>query len=65
MISLKELPHKEQHSYAHRLLRECLKACGIEYNENTPIVYGELGKPSLAEFPDVHYNVTHADGITA
>lgn len=65
IISLKELPHDAQHEYAHRLLRECLRLCGIDYGENTRITLGEHGKPSLADYPDIHYNVTHADGITA
>lgn len=63
IISIKELPKAEQHSHAHRLLRECLKPYGIDYTEETPIEYGELGKPSLKEHPEVHYNVSHADGI--
>lgn len=64
IISLKELPHSGQHEYAHKLLGSCLKACGIEYSENTRITIGEYGKPSLTDYPSVHYNVSHADGIT-
>lgn len=65
IISLKKLPKAGQHEYAHRLLRECLKPHGVSYTENTPIAKGAHGKPSLAEHPHIHYNVTHADGITA
>lgn len=65
IISLKELPHSEQHGYAHRLLGSCLRYCGVDYNENTQISYGKYGKPSLTDYPDIHYNLTHAGGITA
>lgn len=65
IISIKELPKEAQHSHAHRLLRECLRPYGIDYSESTKIIKGELGKPSLADYPDVHYNITHADGIAA
>lgn len=63
IISLKKLPKEAQHGYAHRLLRECLKPYGIDYTEKTPVEYGELGKPSLKERHDIHYNVSHAEGI--
>ena len=65
LISLKELEKKEYHSHAHRLLRECLKVYGIEYTEDTPINKSEMGKPSLAERPDIHFNLSHANGISA
>lgn len=65
MISMIDLPKNEQHSHAHNLLRECLKRLNIVYNEDTPVIKGERGKPSLAEYPDVKYNLSHADGIAA
>ncbi len=65
IISMKSIPKSAQHDYAHRLLRVCLAKCGVDYNENTAVVRGAQGKPSLAEYPDLHYNVTHSDGITA
>ena len=64
IISLKELPHKEQHDYAHRLLDVCLKKRGIDYG-TASIQYGKQGKPFLPDYPELHYNLTHADGITA
>ena len=48
LISLMELEHKEYHSHAHKLLRECLKTYRIDYNEDTPVVKNDMGKPSLA-----------------
>ncbi len=65
MISLMELDVKSQHTHAHALLRECLKKRNIRYDEGTPLVKGRLGKPSLAEHPDVHFNLSHAKGIAA
>lgn len=62
-ISLENVPKGSQHDHAHRLLAEMLKDCGIEYGEDTEIVYGKYGKPSLAEHPEIHYNISHADGI--
>ena len=65
MISIMDIDKKQQHVHAHTLLRECLKPLKIAYNEETVIVKNDLGKPSLAEFPEVHYNLSHANGIAA
>lgn len=65
MISITDMYKRAFHSHAHKMLRECLRKKGIEYDENTPVVKGKLGKPSLAEHPEVHYNISHADGIAA
>ena len=65
MISMLDLDKREFHSHAHKMLRECLRVKGIEYGDDTPIVKGKLGKPYLAEYPDVHYNLSHANGIAA
>ena len=64
LISLKEVPKKEQRSHAHNLLRECLRTRRIEYvTDVTPITRNEHGKPSLTEYPEIKYNLSHADGI--
>lgn len=65
MISIMDIDKKRQHSHAHALLRECLRYRDIAYTEDTPTVRGDLGKPSLAEHPEVHYNLSHANGIAA
>ena len=66
LISTERVLKNEQHSHAHSLLSRALKELGIDYVPNvTPIVFGAHGKPSLAERPDVHYNIAHADGIAA
>lgn len=65
LISIKELPKKEQHSHAHKLLGECLKSRDIEYSEHTQVKKNRYGKPRLAEFPELHYNLSHANGIAA
>ena len=65
LISIMDIDKKQQHSHAHALLRECLKRRNIVYSEKTPVVKNSLGKPSLAEHPEVHYNLSHANGIAA
>lgn len=65
MISIKDIPKSEQHTHAHRLLRECLKPLDIDYSADTAIIKNKYGKPSLAEYPEVKYNISHADGICA
>lgn len=65
MISMIDLDKREFHSHAHKMLRECLRKKCIEYGEDTPIIKGRLGKPSIADHPDIHYNLSHADGIAA
>ena len=65
IISMKDMDKGELHSHAHRLLRECLRPYGVDYTEDTPVIKGKMGKPSLASRPDIHYNLSHADGIAA
>lgn len=65
IVSMKDMDKRELHSHAHRLLRECLRPYGIDYTENTPIAKGKNGKPSLAEHPQIRYNLSHSDGIAA
>lgn len=64
LISTERVLKNEQHKHAHSLLSRALKELGIDHVPNvTPVVFGAHGKPSLAERPDVHYNISHADGI--
>ena len=66
LISTEQVPKAEQHSHAHSLLSRALKEFGIDYVSGvTPVIFGEHGKPSLAECPEVRFNISHADGITA
>ncbi|MBQ6180219.1 MAG: 4'-phosphopantetheinyl transferase superfamily protein [Ruminococcus sp.] len=65
MISIMDMERKLQHSHAHAMLRECLRPYGIDYNEDTPLSRGKMGKPSLADRPDIHFNLSHANGVTA
>jgi 4'-phosphopantetheinyl transferase len=62
MVSLIQLDKKEQHSHAHKLLRECLRPYDLQ---DTPLVYGSHGKPALAGYTPLHFNLSHADGIAA
>ena len=65
MISILDIDKKQQHSHAHALLRECLRPLGITYDETASVVKNDMGKPSLAEYPELHYNLSHANGIAA
>lgn len=65
MISVMDIDKRQQHSHAHALLRECLGTLGIAYLSSTPIVTNNMGKPSLADYPEVHFNLSHANGIAA
>ena len=65
-VSLGIVPHAEERPRAHALLAECLKAAGADYVfGQTPLTLGKHGKPSLADRPDIHYNLSHAKGIRA
>ena len=64
MISLFQLDKKNQHFHAHKLLGECLKPYNIAYCEDM-LVRSEHGKPALREYPDIRFNLSHADGIAA
>lgn len=65
LISLADIDKKNQHIHAHNLLRECLKPYGIDYNESTPVDKSRYGKPTLREHPEIHFNLSHSDGIAA
>ncbi|MCH5203897.1 MAG: 4'-phosphopantetheinyl transferase superfamily protein [Oscillospiraceae bacterium] len=66
LISTKQVPISEQHTHAHSLLSRALKEFGINYvPDETQVIRGEHGKPSLSEHPEVRYNISHADGIAA
>ena len=66
LISTEQVPKAEQHTHAHALLSRALKEFGTAYIlGETPLVFGEHGKPSLSERPEVHFNISHADGIAA
>lgn len=64
-FSLEKVSHKEQHGLAHSLLKDMLKGFyNIDYTEDMT-EKNEQGKPYLADYPDVHFNLSHSDGITA
>lgn len=66
IISTEQVPKSEQHSHAHLLLSRCLKEHGVDYIVGvTPVTLGKHGKPYLKEYPELHYNISHADGIAA
>jgi 4'-phosphopantetheinyl transferase len=64
-FSLETVPHREQHSLAHSLLRDMLKGFyNIDYSENMTNKT-EYGKPYLADYPEIFFNLSHSEGITA
>ena len=63
-IILKKTEHSQQHDFAHKILGECLKKAGVDYSSEK-IVYGEYGKPYFENLPNIHYNISHAEGIIA
>ncbi len=63
--SLDAVQHSEQHSLAHNLLKDMLKGFyNIDYTEEMT-EKTEKGKPYLADYPEIHFNLSHAEGITA
>ena len=49
------------HDTAYRLLGTALKQLyGIE---NYTVEYGSHGKPYLAEYPEIHFNISHCSGL--
>ena len=64
-FSLETVPHREQHSLAHNLLKDMLKGFyNIDYTEEMT-KKTEHGKPYLSDYPDLHFNLSHSEGITA
>jgi 4'-phosphopantetheinyl transferase len=64
-FSLETVPPREQHSFAHSLLRDMLKGFyNIDYSENMTNKT-EYGKPYLADYPEIFFNLSHSEGITA
>lgn len=64
-ISIGNINKDNQHDYAHRLLRECLKPFSIDYTPDSRLSFGECGKPELADHPGIFFNISHGMGIAA
>lgn len=57
-----------QHAAAHRLLQEGLPLYaaerGVEIAQTPPLLsFGAQGKPSLTEYPELRFNLSHCDGL--
>lgn len=64
-FSLEKVSHKEQHSLAHSLLKDMLKGFyNIGYTEEMT-EKTDYGKPYLADYPDIYFNLSHSKGIAA
>ncbi len=63
---LSGVPKKEHHEAAHRLLRETLPAYAAYRNISSPdgaMDFREMGKPYFPAHPEVHFNLSHCDGL--
>lgn len=59
---------EQEHGLGKELLRMGLKdlyGIGSELNDQPVILKGEHGKPYLKDFPHIHYNISHTDGLVA
>ncbi len=52
---------KEQHETAHRLLYSCMQSKGCA--EMPSLSRTASGKPYFAEFPEIHFNLSHCRGM--
>ncbi len=66
--SLPEAQKRRHHELAHGLLREKLPE--YEHSCNTAIaaepprlVFGKNGKPALADYPEIRFNLSHCEGL--
>ena len=58
------VPKKEQHNLAHSLLKDMLREYKIDYTEDMT-KKTDYGKPYLADYPDIYFNLSHSEGIVA
>ncbi|WP_349947761.1 4'-phosphopantetheinyl transferase superfamily protein [Lacrimispora sp. BS-2] len=59
---------EQEHELGKKLLHTGLKdlyGIGSELQNQPVILQGEHGKPYLKDFPDIHYNISHTDGMVA
>lgn len=54
--------HREQHETAHALLAESLRYYGL-VPEKLQLQYYASHKPYLAGHPELHFNLSHCDGL--
>ncbi len=58
---------RQHHDLAHELLHKTLpqyaQSRSIAVNDAPRLVFGKNGKPSLAEHPEIRFNLSHCDGL--
>lgn len=59
---------RQHHDLAHELLHKALpqyaQSRGISATDELPLLtFGKNGKPSLAEHPEIRFNLSHCDGL--
>ncbi len=57
-----------QHEAAHILLRQAVQEYAQEHaisvEEERPLfAYNDYGKPSFSDYPEIHFNLSHCDGL--
>lgn len=65
---LPEAQKRCHHELAHGLLREKLPEYGSSrnittYDEPPRLAFGKNGKPTLADYPEIHFNLSHCEGL--
>ncbi len=64
-ISFEKVHHSQQHKVAWDLLCDMLKGFyDIDFNEDM-IAKNPYGKPYLTDYPEIHFNLSHSEGVTA
>lgn len=73
MVWIYQMPLLEQEGKSKRevekeaggqlLMKGLAEACKIRAEQEPVIKRGEHGKPYLADFPDIHYNISHTDRL--
>ncbi|MCQ2287203.1 MAG: 4'-phosphopantetheinyl transferase superfamily protein [Bacteroidales bacterium] len=64
ILKMKTLQGRREKVIAYLLLIDLLKEEGLFY-ELPQLSYNELGKPSLANYPSVHFNMSHCKRAVA
>jgi len=64
ILKMKTVQGRAEKVAAYMLLVEMLQDEGL-FHELPVLVYGEHGKPSLANYPDLHFNMSHCKEAVA
>ena len=62
LLKLKQKEKRREPLCAYGLLYRALMECCPALDRLPEMVYGDLGKPEFAEYPELHFNISHTDG---